>query len=91
MTSRYICAYNTLDNYNSAQSSSQMRDSGIHPPVPAGTPSMKVQVVPQYGMIGYEALTHDGRCDCGGHFTITNAYPAYGNNCTKFTQRLCSD
>jgi hypothetical protein len=51
---------------------------------------MRIQTVPVWGGPSYEALTHEGRCNCGGHFTISDAYPNYGNNCTKFTKRLCS-
>jgi hypothetical protein len=83
--------YNTLGNYNSSESSDKMLYSGIHPPVPAGTPSMRVQVIPVYNMPGYEALTHNGRCTSGGHFNISSAYPNFANNCTRFTQRLCAD
>jgi len=80
-------AYMSLGNYNSF---GQAGARGIHPPLPAGTPSMAIQMVPVYGMPGYEALTHDQRNSGEGHFTITDAYPNYGNNCTKFTQRLCA-
>ncbi len=91
MSKSYACSYTTLSDYNSSESASKMSQSGISPPVPAGTPSMRVQLIPVYGGLSYEALNHDGRCGCGGHFTIENAYPNYGNNCTKFTQRLCAD
>jgi len=88
---KMFCVYNTLSNYNTAESASKMQSSGINPPIPAGTPSSKIQVVPVYGGIGYESLTHDGRINYGGHFNITNAYPNYKNNCTKFVKRLCAD
>ena len=87
---KYSCVYNTLSNYNSSETAEKMRSSGIHPPVPVGTPSMATQLIPVYNMIGYEALTHDGRCTCGGHFNIVNAYPDYNKNCTKFVKRSCS-
>jgi hypothetical protein len=83
------CDYNTLGNYNSMMRQGAMHQ-GIHPPVPAGTPSMRVQIVPTYGMPGYETLTHGDKCGCGDYFSIGNAYPNYANNCTRFTQRLCS-
>jgi hypothetical protein len=50
---------------------------------------MAVQVIPVFGMPGYEALTHGGRINGNGHFTITAAYPNYASNCTRFSQRLC--
>ena len=91
MSSKYSCVYSTLDTMNASESASGMTQSGgIQQSMAAGTPSMRLQTVPVYGGLSYEALTHDGRCTCGGHFTIMNAYPDYGNNCTKFTRRLCS-
>ena len=89
---KYSCVYNTLGNYNSSESASKMKYRGIQAPVPAGTPSMRTQVVPVYNGLGYDALTHGDRCECGGHHTIQNAYPEFANNnCTKFTRRLCAD
>ncbi len=79
--------YNTLNSYNSF---GDQRFAGIHPPVPAGTPSMAIQVVPVYGMPGYEALTHGNKGNGEGHFTISSAYPNYGSNCTVFAKRLCN-
>lgn len=91
MSKRYSCVYNHFNEYNSNESPEAMRDIGISPPIPSGTPSWKNVIVPVWGSIGYDALTHGDRCTCGGHFTIENAYPNYKNNCTKFTKRLCSD
>jgi len=92
MSNKYSCVYTTLSEYNSSQSAANMTQSGIQDSMTAGTPSMRLQVVPVYGGPSYEALTHDGKCTCGGHFTISNAYPDYSsNNCTKFTKRLCAD
>lgn len=88
--SKYSCVYSTLDTMNASQSAANMSQSGIQQAAASGTPSMRLQTVPVYGGLSYEALTHDGKCTCGGHFTISNAYPDYGNNCTKFTRRLCS-
>jgi hypothetical protein len=90
MSNKYSCVYSSLDNMNASESAAGMTQSGIQQSMSAGTPSMRLQTVPVYGGLSYEALTHDGRCTCGGHFTIANAYPDYGNNCTKFTRRLCS-
>ena len=90
MSRSYACLYTTLADYNSSQSAQNMTQSGIKVPEAAGTPSMRIQTVPVWGGPSYEALTHEGRCNCGGHFTISDAYPNYGNNCTKFTKRLCS-
>lgn len=91
MSNKYSCVYSNLEDYNSSQSASKMSQTGIRAPMVAGTPSMRVQIIPVYGGMSYEALTHDGRCTCGGHFSIQNAYPNYGNNCTKFGPRACAD
>jgi hypothetical protein len=90
---KFACVYNTLDHYNSSETSSKMRGMGIQAPVPAGTPSMKTQVVPVYSGLGYETLTHGGKCECGGHHNIVNAYPYYKNNqCNmQYVRRLCAD
>jgi hypothetical protein len=79
--------YNTLDAYNSLMYPASQ--STIHPPIPAGTPSMAVQIIPVYGMPGYDALTHNNAVNGTGHFTITSAYPNYGDNCTRFAERTC--
>jgi hypothetical protein len=48
-----------------------------------------VQIVPQWGGPGYDALTHGVNCD-GGYFNITNAYGAGAATCsTSYAQRLC--
>lgn len=82
-----MSSYNTLSQYNSFDS---VNGRGIHPPVPVGTPTMAIQVVPVYGMPGYEALTHGGVTNGEGHFTILGAYPSYPGSCDKFAQRLCT-
>ena len=49
----------------------------------------QVQVVPMWGGISYDALTHGVDCN-GKYFNITNAYGAGANTCsTSYTQRLC--
>lgn len=90
MSYRYACMYRNLSNYNDSESSAGRFDVGVNAPIPSGVPSMKYQVIPQYSAISYEALTHDGKCGCGGYFNIETGYPHYKNNCTKFTKRLCS-
>ena len=78
------CNYASLGSYN------QGYGAGVMAPVPAGVPSMAVQIVPTYSAPGYNALTHGQQVPgCGGHFTISNAYPSYANNCTRYTTRLC--
>ena len=48
-----------------------------------------VSIVPQWGGMSYDALTHGVNCD-GGYFNITNAYGAGAATCiTSYSQRLC--
>ena len=79
--------YNTLGHYNSFGSPNA---PSIHPPLRAGVPSMAIEVVPVYGMPGYEALTHDDQLNGSGYFGIGSAYPAYAGNCDKFQHRPCA-
>lgn len=45
-------------------------------------------VVPTYGAIGYEALTHGGKGSCGGYFDIRTAYER--ESCpVKYRQKRC--
>ena len=78
------CSYATLCAYN------QGYGAGAMAPVPVGTPSMAVQVVPTFnGLPGYNTLTHNKPYGCGGYFNIQDAYPNFPSNCSKYTQRLC--
>ena len=80
------CSYKNLANYN-GYSAGQLNS----PPVPATT-TMNVQVVPNYGSIGYAALTGgpDNVPSCNGYFNITSAYGDNAQNCnTQYMQRLC--
>lgn len=77
------CTYATLSHYN------QGYGAGPMAPIPSGTPSQAVQIVPTYGAIGYNTLQHGTKYpSCSGYFDISNAYPNFPN-CTKFTSRLC--
>ena len=77
--------YNTLGSYNSFGNLS----AGVNPPLPAGTPSMAIQMVPVYGMPGYEALTHGNRGNGSGYFSIGSAYPDYPVRCDAMSPRAC--
>ena len=79
--------YQTLGSYNSFNTKSL---NTIHPPVPNGTPSMQIQVVPIFSMPGYEALTHDNSMNGSGYFTINSAYPNFPRSCDRFAQRACA-
>tara|TARA_Y100000385_G_C12866599_1_gene539612 strand:+ start:255 stop:680 length:426 start_codon:yes stop_codon:yes gene_type:complete len=49
----------------------------------------KIQLVPTWGSISYDALTHGVDCN-GKYFNITNAYGAGATTCsTPYAQRLC--
>ena len=47
-----------------------------------------VMVTPNYGSIGYDALTHGRGGGCGGYFNIQSAYGCGGCS-TTYTTRLC--
>lgn len=75
------CDYNHLGNY--------LGSNNMMAPATAGQIS-GVYIVPQYGAIGYDALTHGDSNNCGSHFTITDAYGAGAGMCnTSYTTRLC--
>lgn len=70
------CKYNNLGSYN---------DNSIRPNVNTG-----YYVVPSWGSIGYNALTHDNQGSCGGYFNIQSAYGYGSSNCNSpYTNMLC--
>jgi hypothetical protein len=77
------CSYANLNNYNGAF-------QGLRPPVPATTVTGKY-IVPIYGTLGYNALTHGDQPSCVGYFNINQAYGGLrGGNCnTEYAYRLC--
>lgn len=78
------CSYASLGHYN------QGIGMGAMAPVPSGTPSMAVQVVPTFGSPSYNTLQHGQKYpSCSGYFSISSAYSSFPNNCTRFTSRLC--
>lgn len=81
MSKSYACFYATLSNYNTSVSAKNQTLGE------AGTPNQSIQVLPVYGAPSYEALTHEGKCNCGGHFTISDAYPQV---CTPFSKVNCN-
>jgi hypothetical protein len=72
------CAYTQLGSYLGS-------NSPHHAPV-SGT-----YLTPQWGAIGYDALTHGGAAgSCNSYFNINHAYGNGSGNChTKYTRRLC--
>jgi hypothetical protein len=79
------CSYTNLANYNTS-SKGHMGHPQVSPTTVVGT-----YIVPEYGAIGYNALTHGDAPTCGGYFDITSAYGKTANNCnTKYMNRLCN-
>ena len=79
------CSYATLNHYNS--------HSSMAVPVPDRTRGVSGSyVVPNYGGLGYNALTHGQKVGtCSGFFNITNAYGKNANNCnTQYVRTLCN-
>ena len=80
------CSYVSLSGYNG-----RGKNSMGSPHVPP-TNVTGVYVVPSYGMIGYDALSHGSAGpSCAGYFSITDAYGKGAENCnTQFVQRLAN-
>ena len=80
------CAYASLQNYNK-----NTRGGMGHPTVPATNVS-GTYIVPNYGTIGYSALTHGDVPSCAGYFNIQGAYGKNAKNCsTQFKTRSCNN
>ena len=77
------CTYSNLQNYNGYGASTS-------PPVPASTVRGSY-IVPAYGTIGYDTLTHGSSMpSCSGYFNIQNAYGSDAGDCnTQYTQSSC--
>lgn len=74
-------SYNTLSTYNNA--------NNIMAPLTAGT-TVCAQTIPQWGAIGYSALTHGVPPSGNKYFSIRDAYGANASNCsTQYLTRLC--
>jgi len=73
------CQYSTLSTYNGTSF------LGNNPPVPATSVS-NIYVVPNYGSIGYDALTSK-QPSCSGFRTITSAY---GTKDVDYVKKPCN-
>ena len=83
------CSYVSLANYNGVPPANDRGGMGA-PHVPATTVS-GLYVVPEYGTIGYSALTHGEAPSCAGYFNIESAYGKGAANCnTQYMQRMCN-
>jgi len=75
------CSYQTLCAYNS--------NGAMAPVQPSQT--VGTYVVPMWGAIGNDALTHGGSGNCGGYFTIMSAYGANAGKCnTEYATSNCN-
>jgi len=78
------CSYTNLSNYN-VKSPGTLGTPAVPPSVVSG-----YYVVPQYGSIGYDALTHGTGPSCTGYFNITDGYGPNAGNCnTQYMQSPC--
>ena len=77
------CSYSNLNNYNGYGASTS-------PAVPASTVSGSY-IVPAYGTIGYDTLTHGSSTpSCSGYFSIQHAYGTDASNCnTQYSASSC--
>jgi len=77
--------YATLAGYNSVARGT------VHAPVAVTRGvTQRLQAVPVWGSMGYDALTHGQKYRCGGYYTIEGAYPDYSKNCGAYVQRACA-
>jgi hypothetical protein len=78
------CSYTTLSHYNS--------NGQLKVPVPERDQGLSGSyIVPKFGGLGYNALTHGQVGSCSGFFNITDAYGKGANNCnTKYVRSLCN-
>lgn len=91
-----VCGtYSTLATYTSSYSPSSSNLSALGVPVAATqTLANNNILLPVYGSMGYNSLTHGGKGSCGVYFNRTAAYPgmdAQGNCKTSYMARVCSN
>jgi hypothetical protein len=81
-TTGAACSYTNLQIYNQGPTKlSAASSSGV----------MAGSIVPQWGGVGYDALSHGAAPSCSGYFNVQSAYPSMaGGNCgTNFVHRGC--
>ena len=81
------CSYVNLSNSNS-NSAGSLGSPAVPPHTVTGT-----YIVPNYGAIGYGALTHDSSApSCSGYFNITGAYGQNASQCnTQYSRSSCNN
>jgi hypothetical protein len=80
--------YATLSGYNRP-----MGSFVAGPPVPSQTAVQSVVIVPSWGGYSYNTLQNNltyNQLSTSGYFSISNAYPSYGNSCQAYTTSLAS-
>ena len=77
--------YATLAGYNS-----RVRGTVQAPVAITKGVTQRIQAIPVWGSMGYDALTHGQDYRCGGYYTIEGAYPDYSNACGSYVQRACA-
>ncbi len=78
--------YATLQGYNSRERGTVQAPVAVTKGV-----TQRIQAIPVWGSMGYDALTHGGiDYRCGGYYTIEGAYPDYSNACGSYVQRACA-
>lgn len=82
------CSYVTLGSYNTGM------PFGAMAPIPASQVLANTKIIiPSYGGMGYQSLTHGSTSSCGPYFNRTDAYPgmdAKGQcSATKYIARGC--
>jgi hypothetical protein len=66
-------AYTSLANYNNGQAMAPVSNKVV----------TGVMVVPSWGAIGVDTLTHQGGASRGGYFNIESAYGAGASSCNQ--------
>lgn len=75
-------------NYNNGYSTLACYNAGDKKLIPGQTGGMFI--VPQYGSIGYNALTHGVKNGSGGYFKIDDAYHTNKGKCeTTYARKFC--
>jgi len=80
--------YATLSGYNRP-----MGSFVAGPPVPSQSAVQSVVIVPSFGGTSYNTLQNNltfNQLSSSGYYSISNAYPSYGNNCQAYTTRLAA-
>ena len=85
-TTENSCSYQQVGQQCGCGPQNKLRSNGVNPVPTAGQ-----YVVPDYGAIGYDALTHGvGGGGCNNYFNIEQAYGTGAGSCsTTYSTRAC--